>query len=182
MLAAYLCALVASVGIFVLQLAHGADQDHEVHDDHDHDDGDEHSARPWTLLISVRFWSFALLAFGLVGTALTLLQLTGPVVAGAIAVVMGVTSGLATALLLRWLRRSSPSSHATSSDVVGRVGRVLVPIEGGARGKVRVEVKGHARDFVASSGDALREGETVVVEGESTNGEIVVSRAPSELA
>jgi len=172
MLAAYLCLLLASVGIFVVQLTHGADHDGSH---------DLHGTSSWSLLVSVRFWSFGLLAFGFVGTALTLLQLTSPITTGVLATIMGVASGLATTVLLRWLRSSSPSSHATSADTVGRVGRVLVPIEKGVHGRIRVEIKGSAQDFVASANEAIREGESVVVEEEGNDGTVVVSRAPNEI-
>jgi membrane protein implicated in regulation of membrane protease activity len=174
MVAAYLCVLLASVGIFLVQLTYGAD----------HHDGsyDGHGTSSWSLLVSVRFWSFGMLAFGLVGTALTLLELTSPILTGVLASIMGTVSGIATSALLRWLRKSSPSSHATATDVVGRVGRVLVPIDPGAHGKVRVEIKESAQDFIASASEAIREGESVVIEEEGGDGTVIVSRAPSEIA
>jgi len=185
MLAVYLCVLFASAGIFVVQLTHGADHDagHDAdHADHDHDGHNTSSWSPSSLLVSVRFWSFGMLAFGLVGTALTLLELASPIATGVLASIMGVVSGLATDALVRWLRRSSPSSHTTAGDVVGRVGRVLVPIDVGTQGKVRVEIKESAQDFIASASEAIREGESVVIEEEGADGSIVVSRAPSEIA
>ncbi|MCL2777643.1 MAG: hypothetical protein FWD73_06535 [Polyangiaceae bacterium] len=182
MLAAYLCVLVASAGIFVVQLTHGAD--HGAGADHDSGGGNNggHGTGSWSLLVSVRFWSFGMLAFGLVGTALTLLELTSPIATGVLASIMGVVSGFATDALLRWLRRSSPSSHTTSTDVVGRVGRVLVPIDPGARGKIRVEIKESAQDFIASASEAIHEGEAVVIEEEGADGTVIVSRAPNEIA
>jgi hypothetical protein len=51
----------------------------------------------------------------------------------------------------------------------------------GGRGKVRVELKGAVVDYVARSRETVETGEAVLVE-EADEGEIVVSRAPKELA
>ena len=69
------------------------------------------------------------------------------------------------------------SSHAGAKDVVGRVGRVIVPLVPGGLGKVRVDIKGAEVDYVARCKETVAAGEAVIVE-ESEEGEVVVSRAP----
>jgi membrane protein implicated in regulation of membrane protease activity len=177
----YLAALVAALGAFAVQLLGGH---HDVGGGHDvsHGSGShEHEASTWSLIASVRFWSFSLLAFGLVGTALTALGLAGAVVTAVLATASGVGSGAFAASVIQNLMSRPATSHVASSDVVGRVGRVLVPLVPGGRGKVRVELKGAVVDYVARSRETVETGEAVLVE-EADEGEIVVSRAPKELA
>ncbi len=175
----YLAALLVAVGVFVVQLAFGH---HDAAAGHDltHDAGADHEAGAWSLLASVRFWSFALLAFGLVGSLLTLFGLAGPVVTAVIATGTGLTSGTFAATVIRRLVRQAATSHASSSDVVGRLGRVIVPPDEEGRGKVRVELKGSYVDYVARSNEPIAVEDAVVVE-EYDGSEVLVSRAPKEL-
>jgi membrane protein implicated in regulation of membrane protease activity len=177
LLALYLAALLASLGVFVLQLSFG-------HHDaggggHDTAHGG-HDGSAWSLFASTRFWTFALLAFGLVGTLLTVFGLAGKLPTGLLAGGAGVASGLFAASVIRRLSHQTASSHGTSGDVVGRVGRVVVPLDATGPGKVRIEMKGSSVDYVARSRDTLAVEEAVVVE-ECDGSEVVVSRAPREL-
>jgi membrane protein implicated in regulation of membrane protease activity len=177
----YIGALVLAAGVLLLQLVlghhGGGDADAAGHDaGHDTD----HDATLWTFVASIRFWSFGLLAFGLVGTLLTLFGFAGSVLAVVLAALSGLASGVVAVSVIRRLTQRAASSHATSQDVVGHVGRVLVPLDPTARGKVRVEVKGSQIDYVARAGEAIAEGEAVVVE-ECDGAEVTVSRAPKEL-
>jgi membrane protein implicated in regulation of membrane protease activity len=185
----YAAALVASLGAFAIQFFSGG---HDAgggggHDagggghDASHDGSDQaHEASAWSLVASVRFWSFALLAFGLVGTSLTLLQLAGVTLTTVLATASGLASGFFAASVIRRLSSRPASSHAGTKDVVGRVGRVIVPLVPGGLGKVRVEVKGAEVDYAARSNETVEAGEAVIVE-ESAEGEVLVSRAPKEL-
>ncbi len=172
MLALYLAALLAAVGVFALQFAFG-------HHDASGGHGGGHEGA-WSLFLSTRFWTFALLAFGLLGTLLTLFGLAERWLVFGTAGAGGLASGLFAASVLRRLTNAVQSSHASSGDVVGQVGRVVVPLDGAGPGKVRVELKGSQVDYVARSKDKLDLQEAVVVE-EVIGNEIVVSRAPKEL-
>jgi membrane protein implicated in regulation of membrane protease activity len=185
----YVAALVAALGAFAIQFFSGGHDagggDHDAGaggHDATHGDGSDqaHEASAWSLVASVRFWSFALLAFGMVGTALTLLQLAGVTVTTVIATASGLGSGFFAAGVIRRLSSRPSSSHAGAKDVVGRVGRVIVPLVPGGLGKVRVDIKGAAVDYVARCNETVGAGEAVIVE-ESEEGEVVVSRAPKEL-
>jgi len=186
----YVAALVAALGAFAIQFFSGG---HDAgggggHDagggghDASHGDGSDHSheASTWSLVASIRFWSFSLLAFGIVGTALTVLALAGPTLTTVLATGSGLGSGFFAAGVIRRLASRPSSSHASTKDVVGRVGRVIVPLVPGGLGKVRVEIKGAEIDYVARSRETVEAGEAVIVE-ESDEGEVVVSRAPKEL-
>jgi membrane protein implicated in regulation of membrane protease activity len=176
----YVASLIASLGAFAIQFFgghHGSDGSHGG----SHGDGEHGHASAWSLAVSVRFWSFALLAFGFVGTSLTLLGLAGAGLTAVVATGAGLGSGFFAAGVLRRLSANPASSHAGTGDVVGRVGRVIVPLVPGGRGKVRVGIKGASIDFVARSTETLASGEAVLIE-ESEGGEVRVSRAPKELS
>jgi len=177
----YLAALVAALGVFAVQLAGGH---HDVGGAHDasHDGGDQdHASSTWSLFASTRFWTFALLAFGLVGSALTVFGLAGGATIAVLASGSGLASGLFAASVIRSLTSRPASSHSMASDVIGRIGRVIVPLVPGGMGKVRVEVKGGVVDYVARSKESIDAGESVLVE-DAEEGELVVSRAARELA
>ena len=179
MLALYVASLLVGLGVLAVQLAVGHDSGggHDVH----HGDGG-HELTPFTVLASVRFWAFALLAFGLVGTLLTWLGFATGVVAFLVAAVAGGASGVFAVTVVSRLLNRSPQSMSSSGDVLGQVGRVIVPITAEAPGKVRVEVKGNAVDLIARAREALEAGAPVVVEEVTSDGEAQVSRAPKELA
>ena len=177
MLSLYAACLVTGLGVLFVQLFFGHYGGHDVH----HGDGG-HEITPWTVLASVRFWSFTLLAFGLVGTLLTFFSMAGGAVTLTTATLAGVASGIFSVTVISRLLQRSPQSLAWYGDVRGRVGRVVVPIAGDGRGKVRVDVKGSAVDVVARAREPLEAGEAVVVEEVSSDGEALVSRAPKELA
>jgi membrane protein implicated in regulation of membrane protease activity len=177
-LSVYLAALVASLGAFGIQLVFGH---HDAGGGDAHGGGEhEHEASTWSLVASVRFWSFSLLAFGLVGTALTALQLAGVALTIVLATGSGLGSGFFAASVIRSLTSRPATSHSGSADVVGRVGRVIVPMVPGGHGKIRVEIKGGVVDYVARSRETVEAGESVIVE-EAEEGEVLVSRAPKEL-
>src|SRR5580658_1106626 len=99
----YLAALLAALGVFAVQLAGGH---HDVGGGHDasHDGADQdHEASAWSLVASTRFWSFALLAFGLVGSALTAFGLAGALTIAVLASGSGVASGFFAASVIRKL-------------------------------------------------------------------------------
>jgi membrane protein implicated in regulation of membrane protease activity len=173
----YVGALLASAGTIALQ-TFGADHEASAGHDAGHGDGD-HDASIWLIFASVRFWTFAFLAFGLVGTLTTLLHVASPTATIIAAIASGFASGTFAATVVRRLTSKSASSHAVPIEIVGKLGRVIVPL-GTAPGKVRVEVKGTIVDYVARSKESIGEGETIIVE-EFDGSEAVVSRAPKEL-
>jgi membrane protein implicated in regulation of membrane protease activity len=181
-LALYIGALIIAAGALGVQLFAGHDAsggDATVHDGDAHAGGHE---GPWTFVASLRFWCFLLLAFGLVGTATTLFHFASPLVTFVAAVIAGIGSGVFAVTVIRALSRRAPSSlPTTDQDVVGLVGRVIVPASEGAKGKVRIDVKGSYVDCVAIAREPLAVGDSVVVE-ECEGAEVTVSRAPKELA
>ncbi len=186
---AYLFALVAALGVLLVQIlmaGHGGHGDvgHAGHAGHDHPQGEHEAggaAALWTLLLSLRFWTFAALAFGLSGTLLHHLALAAPLATLLIAAGAGLGSGLFATLAFRAVRRGSTGTEARSSLAVGKVGRVVVACGRGVNGQVRIEIGGSSVDLVATTDeDELAHGEAVLVE-ELREGVAHVSRRPREL-
>jgi membrane protein implicated in regulation of membrane protease activity len=206
----YLGALIVGLGTILLQLfmsgdgdadadagghdvAIDADADADVGADADADadagghDGDVHghgghdiTGGFLPIFLSLRFWTFGLMAFGIVGTLLSYLGLAAPLLTAVLAAGMGGGSGFFASWSFRALARAGTQSGAQTGDAVGQVGKVLVPCTKHARGKVRVELRGQAIDYLATTdSEELAEGELVLIE-EIREGEVRVSRAPAE--
>jgi membrane protein implicated in regulation of membrane protease activity len=201
----YLGALIVGLGTILLQLFMSGDGDadadaggHDISIDADADvdaeagghefDADAHAGHGGhditggflPIFLSVRFWTFGLMAFGIVGTLLSYLGLAAPLLTGLLAVAMGVGSGFFASWSFRALARSATQSGAQTGDAVGQVGKVLVRCTPQGRGKVRIELRGQTVDFLATTdADELAEGELALVE-EVRDGEVRVARAPAE--
>ncbi|HMR74225.1 MAG TPA: NfeD family protein [Polyangiaceae bacterium] len=192
----YLAALVIGVGVIAVQLLFAGKGDVEMDVDADIDidadmdvdadaDGDHgHVAHGdagfLPILLSVRFWTFGLLAFGMVGTLLHVFRWASPWTTPFIALAMGIASGLLASMTFRALSRAETSSAASSRDAVGQVGRVLLPVSKESRGKVRIELRGQTIDLLATTDEEdLADGELVMIE--SLEGSTArVSKAPVE--
>jgi membrane protein implicated in regulation of membrane protease activity len=133
------------------------------------------------LVLSLRFWTFALLAFGLVGSVLHFLRLGSDLITPLVSIGTGVVAGLFASWSFKALAGSTVQSGAEARDAVGQLGRVLIPLDRGSRGKVRIRLKGQDVDYVATTDEELlASGDSVLVE-EVREGTVHVSRAPGEL-
>lgn len=192
----YLAALIVGLGTIGVQLFMGgdgdgdadadahADVDADLDADVDADHGGGHGAHGdagfLPIFLSLRFWTFGLLAFGLVGTLLHFLRLSSAVVTPLVAVALGLASGFGASWVFRALTRADTTSGAHSRDAVGQVGKVLIPCAKGGRGKVRIELRGQTQDYlVTTDEDSLDAGDLVLVEDVRDN-LLQVSRAPRE--
>jgi membrane protein implicated in regulation of membrane protease activity len=134
----------------------------------DHGVGDSHGtvAGLFTAFLSLRFWMFFLAFFGLTGLVLDGLDLVdAPSAALAAALFMGLVTGQTTVAVFRRLSHSETGTAASSSDYVGRSGRVMVGFEAGGLGKLRLVLKGTTVDVLATTDDArpFRPGEEALV-------------------
>lgn len=140
----------------------GHDQGHEA--DHDADAGHDHGGDAWVPFLSLRFWTYGLAAFGLIGTALEVLGAAGvlrPWIAGG----GGLALGLGISFALHAVRRGEVSSGAASEDLMGKLATMLVAARPHQPGKARCTVKGDVIDVIAvAEGDqAIEAGEQVVL-------------------
>ncbi|MBM4363223.1 MAG: NfeD family protein, partial [Deltaproteobacteria bacterium] len=133
------------------------------------------------VFLSLRFWSYATLGFGLLGVVSELFELAGGGVTLAVASAVGLLSGGGASLAFRALTRAETGSGGSAGELVGASGRVLLGGEAPARVKVRVEVRGRQLDLLATSDDgALDAGDRVLVL-EVRGDEVHVARAPAEV-
>ena len=128
----------------------------------------------------MRFWTFALMSFGLLGTFLHYLDLASAPATAISASVLGIFCGWLAAYSFRALARSNPDSGARSAELVGQVGKVLLPPNTQGRAKIRLRVKGQLIDYVATSDEPLLSGTSVLVE-EVRGERLHVSPAPAGL-
>jgi membrane protein implicated in regulation of membrane protease activity len=184
----YLSALVASLGILLLQIAMGGKDvdahggDAGEHGEHDHAGVLEPSIV--ALFLSTRFWVFTSLGFGLSGVLMHVLELAGPLAVACLAAVAGLGSGIFAVVVFRTVMQKATTTTTTThaTDAVGKVGRVLVACQKGEIGQVRVELKGHSVDFLATTDeDEIPRGEHVLVV-EMRESTAHVARRPPELS
>lgn len=189
MLTIYWVCFIAG-GIFVLlavvggldgvDFDHGIDLDHDVEADVELAEPSERPGRSrwswFSVLKSVKFWTFSSCFFGLTGIVLSALNLAPPLVA-LLATGMGLFCGMAIAVALRLLYQRRVDSLARTTDLVGLTGTVELPFDPNSRGKVRLQVKGTIVDFMAYTDEktTFQLGDRVLVVGTDQNRLWVVS-------
>lgn len=185
----YLAALVIGLGVLLVQIALGGrGGDHALGHAGSHVPGHDlaKSGRagddgPLAVVLSFRFWIFALLGFGLSGSLLHYLDLAGPAVAAIVAGAAGIGSGMFASLVVRSVTRGAASTSVNLSEAVGREARVLVACAKGRNGQVRIALRGQSVDLLASTDEeSIARGEPVLIE-EVRDGVAQVSRRPREL-
>lgn len=107
----------------------------------------------WLPFLSLRFWTFFSAFFGLTGLTVTGLSLASPPIALAAAVGVGVVSGVGVTSLFRLVKGAQVDSSIEPDDIQGAVARVLLAIDAGSEGMVRVKVKGAVKDLRAVTDD-----------------------------
>lgn len=145
-------------GFFVaLSLFGGADSDHGF--DADHGAG-------FVDLFSLRTLFLGSFFFGLTGVTFSLFD-RDPFSTLALALALGVVTGVGGNWLLRKVERTSISSSHAPEDYLGRTATVTLPFSEKDRGKVQLVVKGTRTFLVAqafeSSETAFSPGEDVVI-------------------
>jgi hypothetical protein len=174
-------------GLLIAASFFGAGHDTDVHvgDSGGHGSGDGHDQSQASALLSLfglRFWSFGSAFFGLTGTILHLVG--GAALAGTAPVIsagVGAAAGLGASTAFRALTRATIGQVPGASALVGREGRLLLPVARAQRGKVRMGVPGGGHlDLLAESDDddVLDAGiEVLIVE---VRGNVaIVARAPA---
>jgi hypothetical protein len=172
----YLGAVAFGVTLLVASfLLGGKDTDHGG-DGHDHAGGAP--GLGWAPVTSLRFWVFLFTFGGGAGLALTALG-SSDLVAALGAAGIGWASGALAVAVIRGLTRSSVSSQVGAKELVGSSGTLVLPVGPGKPGKVRVEIKGRAEDFVANvvdDGGELPTGAQVLIVAEGDQGSLLVSK------
>lgn len=100
------------------------------------------------LVFSVRFWSFFTGFFGLTGVGMYYIHGPG-IVTLLTAIGMGFVAGFSISYLFKVMSRSNVSSDITTSDILGRRGKIVVPVAPDDDGKIRLVIKGQIIDRIA---------------------------------
>jgi membrane protein implicated in regulation of membrane protease activity len=156
----YLIAIVLGGGSLLVQMFAGGDHGDPGqgldHGDTAHPDGPG--------ILSTRSVIYALFTFGFVGGLLHIPSVVEPRTALAIAIVSAVAAGAAVGYVFQALGHAGASGAAGLDELRGRKARVLVDCARGQRGKIRVPLKGHQVDVLATTDEErIAEGAEVVI-------------------
>jgi len=173
-------------GLLIAASFFGAGHDADVHvgdsGGHGGDGHDQSQASAWLSLFGLRFWSFGTAFFGLTGMVLHLaggeaLAVAAPFVSAGV----GVAAGLGASIAFRALARDTIGQVRGASALVGREGRLLLPVSRAQRGKVRMAVPGggHVDLLAESDDDGVLEAGVEVLIVEVRGNVAVIARAPA---
>ena len=163
MLTVYLAALAFGLVLIGASVLQGDGSGHDSGDGDDHGGGDADHGAFLTNLLSLRFWTYALGAFGMSGTALTLLHVA-PAVHVPVSLVLGFVVGAGVAALFRSLGRGSATGPASTEAFLGSEGEVVLPLLPDGLGKIRIHVGEQDLELTArTGGPAIEIRERVVV-------------------
>lgn len=104
------------------------------------------------MLLSMRFWTFFLGAFGLTGSLLHLLGISG-FISLPVALVVGALVGVSVATLFRMADRRNVGTIADLKTLMGKEGVVLLSISPSKPGKIRIRHDGGDLDLLATTRD-----------------------------
>lgn len=178
----YLAAVAFGVTLLLASLLFGGkDGGADAHGGDGDGHGDGHGGElplAWAPVTSLRFWVFFLAFGGGAGLALEGLS-SSAVVAGLGALGVGWMAGALAIAVMNHLREHSVSSELGGAELIGVTGTLLLPASPDKPGKVRVEIKGRAEDFIASvveGGAALPAGTPVLIVAEGERGSLLVEK------
>jgi membrane protein implicated in regulation of membrane protease activity len=186
--AIYLGSLLFGAVLIAASAFGGADHGAELHAGGDaghggsnagHGDNAQNQGLAWISLFGLRFWSFGSMFFGITG--LVLRAIGSSVLAPLISTGVGVAAGLVASATFRRLTGETVGQVRDATALVGREGKLLLPVARGQRGKVRLALPGGGDvDLLAESEDeALASGAEVLIV-EVRGNVAVVARAPAE--
>ncbi|MEO1619411.1 MAG: hypothetical protein AAFU53_00105 [Cyanobacteria bacterium J06632_3] len=132
----------------------------------------------WSILTSLKFWTFGGFFFGLTGVVMSALE-PGLGVVGIFvtALMMGLLCGGGLVVALRYLKGRQVDSLVRNEDFAGLVGTVELPFDPKSKGKVCLEVGGSTLHLVAQTDEekTFQPGDPVLVVGRTQNRLWVVS-------
>lgn len=150
---------------------HGVDLHHDAH-------GLRDSGDVWLPFLSLRFWIYAFACFGLIGILATVLSSAKEPTIGFVATGTGLVMGFVAAWAYRAISKSEVHGGVGADDLIGAMGKVMVPVASDKTGRVRVLVKGDTIDMLAlSEGSRIEAGEEIVVTGVENDRALVARKA-----
>jgi len=140
-----------------LDLDGDVDHDLDLDGDVDHDGaleevGQDAADVMWLPFLSLRFWTYAFMSFGLTGTILHLIVGITAIVLP-IALVTGLTIGTGAAWIFRKLKTETVSAEVGLHPYVGSEARVLLEISKDRPGKIIIDSLAGSVELMAVTGD-----------------------------
>ncbi len=142
----------------------GLDPDHEALEILSDPSDAVAGAGTWLPFFSLRFWTFALAAFGAAGSLLHVLGVTG-LLGAAVSIVLGAGIGTGAAWTFRQLQMTQVSGNVGMRDVRGSEATVLLTVGPNKMGKIRIMMDGQHVDLPAQTGceDTMNRDEKALV-------------------
>lgn len=143
------------------------DVDLDVEGDLDVDlDGDQSfDALGWFPILSLRFWTFFLFSFGLLGTGLSFTTTFSGGISASIAASLGFLLSYAITMTFQLIKRNSESMDTCSVGLKQEVATTTLSIRPGGTGKIRLRARGEIIDMPARSSldDVIPIGREVII-------------------
>ena len=163
MLTVYLAALAFGLVLIGASVLQGDGGGHDSGDGHGDGHGDADHGAFLTNLFSLRFWTYALGAFGMAGTALYLIGV-GAAVHVPASLVLGFVVGAGVAALFRQLGSGTATGPASTEAFLGSEAEVVLPLLPDGLGKIRLHIGEQDLELPArTGGPAIEIRERVVV-------------------
>jgi membrane protein implicated in regulation of membrane protease activity len=177
MLTFYIIAAIVGGGLVIVSALFGGETDHSVEHDAPGDlgssDVDVHHGHDfhmsevlhWVPFLSLRFWTYFLMSFGLIGVILRLATDVPEPMTAWLAAGSGFAIGLSAMVLLRLAAKMEGDSSTRTEDLLGVQAKVVVTVRPDQMGKVRCRVKGDTLEFLALAHEeqTMEPGEDVVI-------------------
>lgn len=119
----------------------------------------------WLPFLSIRFWTYFVGGFGILGTVLSLFGIESEPMRLYASLGTGVFLGLVAAYVWRFIQKDQLDASTKEGDFIGAMGTMTVSSRNHEPGKVRVSVRGELIDLIARTTDDqdVSAGEEVVV-------------------
>lgn len=181
MIAAYIICAIVGGGLMLLSaFFHGDHGGHEADAGTDaHFESGHADAHLWIPFLSLRFWTYFLGVFGILGLLLANFSDVPEPARAMTSVATGLGVGLLVAYLMRVAPRFEVDSSAKTEDFLGAIGRVVVAIRPGQEGKIRLNLKGDIIELLAlpSNDESLEIGSDAIVVALENDRARVISRS-----
>jgi membrane protein implicated in regulation of membrane protease activity len=155
MLTVYLAALAFGLVLIGASVFQGDGGGHDSGDGDADGQGDDHGDADHgaflTNLLSLRFWTYALGAFGMSGTALSLLGIKAAVHLP-VSVALGFVVGAGVAALFRQLGSGTATGPASTEAFLGSEAEVVLPLLPDGLGKIRLHIGDQDLELPARTG------------------------------
>ena len=126
--------------------------------------GSDFDSMGWLPFLSLRFWTFFTMLFGLSGIIMTTLE-SGATVTLVSSGAMGLGLSYPIAYLFQYLKKNELTTSTQSHSYEQEIGTALLPMKSNGKGKVRVAMNGELVDLIATNptDQTIEQGQEVLI-------------------